>query len=330
MVIIFSVKHDWSTSCIIHWLNSWNVEVVRINGDDSVYKFERLSKEGIYFRNTITGRIINLKEASACWWRRTGLKINHLTTYPKKEQLLVDDFDLTSLLNGGYQLEEAKALIEYIFSSIYQSCPINLGKPLFNLNRLIILDMAEKFGLQIPEYEIITKGQQLLHNDLGPVVSKAIANGIYYGTKKHRFYSYTELIDDDFYRENASNTFFPSLITSLIKKQLEIRSFYLDGKFYSMAIFSQSSEKTKIDFRKYSDNRNVPYQLPEAIEQKLDRMFKKLELNCGSVDLIVNDQGNYVFLEINPVGQFAMTSEPCNYNLERIVANYLRYGNGAN
>ncbi|MNR05029.1 hypothetical protein D3C85_1210330 [compost metagenome] len=180
----------------------------------------------------------------------------------------------------------------------------------------------------MPDYEIIENGKQLLKSktNIGPIVTKAISNGIYEQVENHRFYSYTELVDDRFYEKNKNNIFFPSLITGLVEKDVEIRTFYIDGHFFSMAIFSQSSEKTKIDFRKYGNNRNEPYKLPNEIEDKLRKVFNELELNCGSIDLILDKDGNYVFLEINPVGQFGMTSEPCNYNLEEIVVKYLTHG----
>ena len=48
-----------------------------------------------------------------------------------------------------------------------------------------------------------------------------------------------------------------------------------------------------------------------------------LKLNSGSIDLVYTKDEDYYFLEVNPVGQFAMVSEPCNYYLEKIVAQKL-------
>ena len=126
---------------------------------------------------------------------------------------------------------------------------------------------------------------------------------------------------------------FPSLIMEKIEKKYEIRSFYLDGRFYSMAIFSQNNKQTEVDFRKYCadrPNKVEPFKLPCDIEEKLERLFRYFDLNCGSIDIIVDKNGKYVFLEINPVGQFQMTSIPCNYNIEQIIANYLVYGTQEN
>lgn len=93
-----------------------------------------------------------------------------------------------------------------------------------------------------------------------------------------------------------------------------------------MAIFSQSNSKTCIDFRKYDaklPNRYIPYKLPDEIECALKKVMDCLKLNTGSIDLMVDENNKYYFLEINPVGQFGMVSEPCNYLLEKRIAEFL-------
>jgi ATP-GRASP peptide maturase of grasp-with-spasm system len=330
MILIFTIKYDYSSTKVIEWLNHYGVRVIRINGDDDIYKFKKIDSTGIYFTNTITNKLVNLKEAKSCWWRRTGISKRHFMSPIVAENSNEPELDLSLFTNtkSTYINDEYIALKEYIFNTIYETCDINLGKPIFNLNRLIVTDIAKKHKFKVPNFEIINNGEQLLNskNSLGKIVTKAISNGIYEILKSHRFYTYTELVEPNFYSVNKNITFFPSLITELIEKKMEIRTFFIDDQFYSMAIFSQSNEKTKIDFRKYADNKNEPYKLPNEIEQRLLSVFKEIDLNCGSVDLIVDKNDNFVFLEINPVGQYAMTGEPCNYNLDKLIANYLIYG----
>jgi glutathione synthase/RimK-type ligase-like ATP-grasp enzyme len=102
--------------------------------------------------------------------------------------------------------------------------------------------------------------------------------------------------------------------------------FYLDGRFFAWAIISQSSAQTSTDYRKYDaqkPNRVVPYSLPENVEQKLMDLFGKIGLNTGSVDLMVDSEDDYYFLEINPVGQFGVLSKSTNYQLELEIARWL-------
>lgn len=51
--------------------------------------------------------------------------------------------------------------------------------------------------------------------------------------------------------------------------------------------------------------------------------METIEIKSGSLDLIVDENGDYVFLEVNPIGQFAQVSIPCNYFIEKYIANYL-------
>ena len=137
---------------------------------------------------------------------------------------------------------------------------------------------------------------------------------------------YTNEVTIDFLDNFKGDIFHPSKFQQLIEKKIEIRLFYLDGKIYSMAIFSQRRDESKVDFRKYdfiNPDRYVPFKLPTDIENSLTSLIKSVDLNTCSIDLIKGVDGKFYFLEINPVGQFGMVSKPCNYNLEMEMALFL-------
>ena len=139
------------------------------------------------------------------------------------------------------------------------------------------------------------------------------------------YMTFTESIDDNNI-DKIPNFFYPSLVQKQISKKIEIRSFYLNGIFYSMAIHSQQIQQTSTDFRKYSytyPNRTIPFKLPETLEAKLKRLMEQLEMTTGSIDLIYSLDKEFYFLEVNPVGQFGMVSYPCNYYIEKIIATEL-------
>lgn len=333
MILIFTIEHDISTSDVIKWLDYYGEEVIRMNADDNLHKFEEINSEGIFFRNTLINKIFNLLDAKACWWRRRGISKSCFTNLKKEDLLISGEYDLTSLINGNNNLikNEVDDLIDFIYYQVYKKCKINIGKPTFNLNKLVVNEIAEKHGLKIPAFKIAKNNNQIVsfEEKKSGLISKAISNGVYNTIENHRFYSYTELIEDELLNINKEINFFPSLIMEKVEKESEIRTFYLDGHFFSMVIFSQASSQTKVDFRKYNNqkpNKTEPYNLPENIENKLEKLFNELGLNCGSIDLIVDTNGDYIFLEINPVGQYGMVSEPCNYNLDKKIAKYLING----
>ena len=333
MILIFSIENDTSTSSVVKWLKHFKEEVVVINSDDDISKFICMNRDGIFFRNTISGNEYNLLNAKSCWWRRSGIGLKNFLKSAPRKNLVIDDIDISEIIVGGRSLirSETESLREYIFNKIYENCSINIGSPkLYGLNRLVTMDLAQKNGLKVPEFEIISNLNQINSSKyIGDrFVTKAISDGIYHQIDGKMFYSYTELHQKKDYKDQNLNIF-PSLITNVIDKKMEIRSFYLDGQFFSMAIFSQSNDQTKVDFRKYSSkkpNKTEPYRLPLEIEKKLKAIFDEYGLNCGSADLILDKNDEFVFLEINPVGQYGMTSEPGNYNLDKVIAQYLMHG----
>jgi D-alanine-D-alanine ligase-like ATP-grasp enzyme len=52
--------------------------------------------------------------------------------------------------------------------------------------------------------------------------------------------------------------------------------------------------------------------------------MRELGVNTGSIDMIYTKDNEYVFLEVNPTGQFGMTSVPCNYPIDLEVAKFLK------
>lgn len=331
MIVIFSRGDDISTRDVKNKLMNMSQDVVVIEPIAAMEKFSEISNEGIIFESS-DGKRYDLLAATACWWRRTGIGMNNLVDeVPKK--MMAGGQDLSMIINGSrnHLDEEFRDLRDYIYDTMYKKCPIHIGNPhRMGLNRIYTLDLAKEIGLEIPDYAVITNYSQLenLDNISDMFVSKAISNGIYDFFGHDAYYSYTEARNKaDFANKNVR--LFPSLVMNLVEKSFEVRSFYLNGEFYSMAIFSQRNKQTSVDFRKYCNelpNKNEPFKLPVDIEEKLDKLYKELDLNTGSADLIVDKEGNYVFLEINPIGQFQMTSLPCNYNLEQKIADYLVYG----
>jgi len=157
------------------------------------------------------------------------------------------------------------------------------------------------------------------------VISKDINDAFHFYHPKEQFGTYAELITKNNLDE-IPDTFIPSLVQKYIEKKIEIRTFFFMNEIKSMAIFSQNDSKTKVDFRKYNlkkPNRTVPFKLPVEIENKLTDLMKSLDLETGSIDLIMTPINDFYFLEVNPVGQFGMVSQPCNYPLEKRIAEYL-------
>ena len=159
----------------------------------------------------------------------------------------------------------------------------------------------------------------------GYILTKPISDLFKISKGNYYYAPFTKKIEVQELVELLPEKVFPSFFQEYIEKDFEIRSVRLIDEFYSMAIFSSHDSKTEEDFRRYNykkSNRMIPFDLPLEIEKKLELLCNKLNLNFCSIDLLFS-KGEYYFLEINPVGQFGMTSKPCNYQIEKKIAQIL-------
>jgi hypothetical protein len=227
-----------------------------------------------------------------------------------------------------------QAFIEMDYKFIKQTyndiIPYLLNRPnQNNINKLLIYNIAKSLKIVFPKSFITSNIENLrcLNSEDNVLIAKTISwpsVKVEYFNRKISLGGGNVIIDLNIF--NSKLKFYPSLFQQYIPKKYEIRSFYLKGQFRSMAIFSQQNEKTRTDFRNYDyerPNRTVPYNLPKSLENKLHKLMLKLDINCGSMDIIVTPDDQYYFLEVNPIGQFQWLSKGCNYFIERMIAKNL-------
>ncbi|VXB10445.1 Grasp-with-spasm system ATP-grasp peptide maturase [Flavobacterium sp. 9AF] len=311
-IIIQSESKDRSTDDVIQWIRylSINTKI------EEIFDFLDLQEIKIEIANDkFNFRLNNLDyNYNDSYWYRRGI-INIPNT---------NGFIQESIENNN-----SKPILDFLNS---KSNKIQINKFQDNyLGKLKQLEVCKLIELNFPETLITTNFSDLqkfveLHN---LVITKPIENPFsnhIINNKDVCFFTPSQLITNEILNKITTKRFEPSLFQKYIEKKFEIRSFYINGIFKSMAIFSQQNEKTKIDYRDYDrerPNRVVPFNLPTEIENKLTLLMKKLNLNCGSFDLIYTLDNQYVFLEVNPIGQFQWVSRNCNHYIEKLIAKTL-------
>ncbi len=295
MILISSYLYDYTTNDVIDWIVSFGEQFTRINKRDK-YK---IHFNGPTLELEFKDQVLNFEKIGGYFYRRG--KIGHIQNTGSVNYL----YDITS--------EHTKIIDEYINYILENK--VSIGKHSNNnLNKLIVLQIAKSIGFKIPDSYIFTKKEdaEILNENL---ITKNHSNSSFFQCDDGVVIAYTTVLNKDNYRE-LPESFVPSLFQKKIDKKYELRIFYLKENIWSMAIFSQASTATENDQRKHSENivRNIPYSLPEEIKKKII---------TGSIHLIVNIQDEYLFLEINPIGQFGSVSFNCNYNIEKEIANIL-------
>ncbi|PIF44500.1 ATP-GRASP peptide maturase of grasp-with-spasm system [Chryseobacterium sp. 52] len=299
MILILSNNKEATTESVIGWLIKMDKEFIRVHEDEF---FEiKTDQKKIFLKSTRNSFFLD--EISSVWYRRGGLRF---------KRLIYTNESVNIHMN-----ETQHWLEDYVLKTLDTKKHIN--KQLNSqVNKLLVLEKAVESGLQVPPYYLSDSTEGVL---LGQTIVKPIAgNPVLENIEEHSDgIMYTTVIDEH------EDKFFISFFQKKIHKDFEIRTFYLNGRCWSMSIFSQNDKQTEVDYREYNDekpNRNIPYNLPDHIEKKIDHLMKSLDLNCGSIDFIKSNQ-TYYFLEVNPIGQFMHLSSCCNYLLDKEIAEFL-------
>lgn len=332
LILIFSQDFESTTNVVLQWLEYYDQKFYRINTEDHVEcNYIKLLGTELRFELIINKKdYIRSSDIKSFWYRKGNVTINKLS----KELLSrVSPFQAANEAIYKHLNREIGAIDTIIYNNL-ENHTISLGKVSNAVNNKIVhFQIARSLGLGIPDSYICTQKADLIQllrdNPSKQFVVKAISDVTFFEFQENgedvSYAMYTEVFEQSRIEE-LSNTFFPSLLQEKLNKRYELRIFYLDGEFYPMAIFSQRDPQTRVDFRKYNrknPNRRVPFKLPTRISLALRSLMTLLDLNTGSIDMIVTPEFKYYFLEVNPVGQFGMVSSPCNYYLERKIARIL-------
>jgi hypothetical protein len=236
-------------------------------------------------------------------------------------------------INSGGNDYEDKCYEVLNDAFILQKSIKKIGKRIadFETNRLDIMLEAKEQGLKIP-HTLITGSKEKLKifydafDNKNGIISKRILDSFLYQDDDILYnFNLTFQITSEILSKTP-NEFAISFFQERIIADFEIRVVYIDGYFYSIAIHSfDAIIDIRTKFIEMDNLRMVPFKLPRVIEEKLEKVFKKFNLNYGSADLMYcND--DYYFLEINPTGQISFVNNACNYYIENKLAKILKNG----
>lgn len=303
MILIYSKDVDDFVNLVIDCLDE---DFIRI-GNRDIIDIEEVSINGdITFKvSNDFFDFINFQQIKTIWFNGGGVSGN--THYESQcYQTLVDSF-LTNLSANkvGRLLNE------------------------FETNKLHASLEAQKQGFKIP-VTLITGSKQKLkafyykYKTRNGIICKRIIDDYYYRNEDYVYNFISTFLIDFKVLNKIPNKFAISLFQERILAEFEIRVIYIKGCFYSMSVHVFGKG---VDYRKELNSskniRTIPFKLPENIKIKLDRVFKNLNLNYGSADLMYCD-GEFYFLEINPAGQISFVNEACNFYIEEELSKLLK------
>ena len=244
MILICSNEEEPTTDLVCEWLNFYNKKFIRFSSKDKI-KIKKVlinSMEGgdIYFE--LKGQNMKLSDVNSYWYRRSKLSFYDELSMSKEEIRLLDDYNFAIL---NINISEYKNIISFFKAELDLKSKLNKFSDT-KINKLKILNQAARLGLNIPQ-TIIGKNELDFKDLKGEsTITKAIGD-IIFEFKNKSYGLMTNKIEIN--SSKCKEEFFYTLLQNQVEKKLELRIFYLDNTFYSTAIFSQSSDLTKVDFR---------------------------------------------------------------------------------
>jgi hypothetical protein len=126
--------------------------------------------------------------------------------------------------------------------------------------------------------------------------------------------------------------FGPTLLQEFLRKEANLRTTVIGRKVFSVSIATGDVEDAKYDFRR-ADILSLPHSpitLPHEVEKACRDVVKSLGLNFGAIDLLRTIDGDLVFLEVNPNGQWlwleTLTGLPMSVTMAKLLAQPIRGG----
>lgn len=183
-------------------------------------------------------------------------------------------------------------------------------------NKVLQLHVARQVGLALPP-TLISNDPQRIRQFLS---THAHSGTIFKSFKPATWESndrvavlYTSKVDMDALPDDDVLRMSPSIFQAYVPKAFEVRVTCMGAELVAAQLDSQLTREGTIDWRMASRDamRVTPIELPAAIADKCRVLLKRLGLVFGCMDFIVTPSGDYVFLEVNQMGQFLWVEEAC-------------------
>lgn len=310
-ILIITSTYDPTVDFLIEKLASRKIPFIRFNTDEILDKRFTIEIYQNHYSIYINGNIIDCNNIGSIWYRRPKFKFKDGWTQQVKQFI---EKEMEAIVRNIYE----------ILSNIFWlNHPYYIARANNKLRNLIL---ASKLGFNIPKSLITndsSRAKEFIRANNSTIVKPLKAHtveyeGVTYSIFTNRVTSYyTNFL------ENLS--YCPSFFQEEIEKNVEIRVTVVGNKCFSAYINSQEDEFSKLDWRRISPNLKKwkKYTLPKDISVKCITITKLLSLNFSAIDIILDKNGKYWFLELNPNGQFAWLDIECNLGITEEIIDLL-------
>jgi len=137
-------------------------------------------------------------------------------------------------------------------------------------------------------------------------------------------FAFTRLVGLDDVQEDASLLLSPMILQPVVSKHRELRITVVGECIFPVAFESSVIQSASLDWRRVgAEITRIPHaahELPEEVSTGIRLLMHELNLTFGCIDMILTPAGEYIFLEVNPQGQYGWLEELLGLPISRTLA----------
>jgi len=232
------------------------------------------------------GGQLDLDEVRAVWWRRPSeFGLPNTLRDPACRRLALSES--TTAFHGLFEAMDALWINPPVLDAAASHKPYQLA-------------LAQRLGLEIPQTMMTSdpdEAREFWRACEGDVIYKQfIALPEAWSETRRLGEAETKAAD-------AAIRLAPVIFQRHVAAVADLRVTIIDEEVFAAAVDVRDLAYD-VDVRLNLDAKHVAHNLPDDIANKLRALMRHLGLMYGAIDLRLTNDGRYVFLEINPAGQF--------------------------
>lgn len=271
------------------------------------------TKGGVFATVTIDGNTWQLEEFSSIWYLHPHLPKELLNFEPREYRHFIHR-----------QFEEARRALWSIFREKRW-----VNDPWATIaadNKAHQLHVASRVGFIVPDTLITSSPEhvrEFYQRHEGNIVVKSFATS---PIPDKVIYTNRVSAQDLEHIDSVKSS--PSIFQKRLEKEYELRITVVGSNVFPVRIESQNDEATALDWRKKPKLNDFevilkPTTIPKDVEGKIAKLMDTLGIRFGCIDMVVTPNGDHVFLEVNPSGQWYFVQLKTHLPIAEAIADLL-------
>jgi hypothetical protein len=316
MILILTDKDDIHADTVIAHLERWGTPFIRLNQDVESLLRTKMTYDLKAWRVEMPTGNFSSDQVSSVWLRKSYVQMTLERSADGSPDFKLWKSEWNKTLQGLYSSLDAaswftpfrevfRAENKYLQMKVATECGFQIPATIISNDKTDLLAFAELYQ---------RVALKLMHQDVYRMEDGSF-KGLYTNVLTPQDLTNFEVVGEN-----------PIVLQQYVEKQYEVRYTVVGQRHFVARIDSQVSDVSRTDWRRY-DLKTTPYTEIEPPEQVRDRVrdfMKRVELNYGGLDFIVDENSDWVFLEINALGQYLWVEDLTGLPISEAIADWLR------